>query len=182
MAQKFVFIALARPKTRTKCPGSYEVLDTTDLVSKITDGQGYTDWVHNSHLSIIPTKNEDFEIPLDHEPEIRVWSLPRLNSSHTPSERGMVKSEREDAVCSSKTPTQTAKSAKKPAKKSVPHGELRRSNCTHKPTSRNTFTRTWIPTNVHTQMSPDVLMICLKNALIRPKRSDRATSGHFLSC
>ena len=39
-----------------------------------------------------------------------------------------------------------------------------------------------IPRNVHTPMLPDVLMLCLKNALIRSKRSDRATSGHFLSC
>ena len=112
--------------------GSYEVLDTNGLVSKITDGQGYTDWVHNNHLLIIPPKIEDFEIPLDHKPEIRVLNLPRFISSRSSSERGVVKSERGDAVSPSKTPTQSAETAPE----SPPRAEPRRSGRTSVPTAK----------------------------------------------
>ena len=112
--------------------GSYEVLDTNGRVSKITDGQGYTDWVHNSHILIIPPKIEDFEIPPDHKPEIRVLNLPRFISSRSSSERGVVKSERGDAVRPSKTPTQAAETASE----STPRAEPRRSGRTSVPTAK----------------------------------------------
>ena len=76
--------------------GEYEVLDTNGLVSKITNGS-YTDWVHNSHLCVIPHRIEELEIPESNQPSARVWSLPRylkLPPRSLPSERGkMVKSE-----------------------------------------------------------------------------------------
>ena len=87
-------VRLYRPRSAVnsdKMPwiGEYEVLDTTDLVSKITDGK-YTDWVHNAHLSIIPHKIEELEIPESNQPSARVWSAPRFNlpPRSSPSERG----------------------------------------------------------------------------------------------
>ena len=90
-------VRLYRPRSAEntdKMPwiGEYEVLDTNGLVSKITDGP-YTDWVHNSHLSVIPPRIEELEIPeVIHQRQVRVWSLPRSNapSRSLPSERGKV--------------------------------------------------------------------------------------------
>ena len=86
-------VRLYRPRSAEntdKMPwiGEYEVLDTTDLVSKITDGS-YTDWVHNAHLSVIPPRIEELEVP-EFTPQVRVWSNPRQIdvSRSLPSERG----------------------------------------------------------------------------------------------
>ena len=88
-------VRLYRPRSAEntdKMPwiGEYEVLDTNGLVSKITNGS-YTDWVHNSHLCVIPPRIEELEIPeVIHQPQVRVWSIPRSNgpSRSLPSERG----------------------------------------------------------------------------------------------
>ena len=60
-------VRLYRPKSAEntdKMPwiGEYDVLDTNGLVSKIWSPK-YTDWVHNSHLSLIPEINADLKIP-----------------------------------------------------------------------------------------------------------------------
>mgnify|MGYP003337426999 CR=1 FL=1 len=86
-------VRLYRPRSAEstdKLPwiGEYEVLDTTDLVSKITNGS-YTDWVHNAHLSVIPHRIEELDIPHSNQPSARVWSAPRSFSPRSsPSERG----------------------------------------------------------------------------------------------
>ena len=88
-------VRLYRPRSAEntdKLPwiGEYEVLDTMDLVSKITNGI-YTDWIHNAHLSIIPDRIEDLEIPESNEIQVRVWSKPRSGPVKSlPSERGKV--------------------------------------------------------------------------------------------
>ena len=42
--------------------GEFKILETNGLVSKITNENGWTDWVHNLHLRRIYDRPDDFEI------------------------------------------------------------------------------------------------------------------------
>ena len=42
--------------------GELKILETNGLVAKVTDGIGWTDWVHNTHLKRIYDRPDDFDI------------------------------------------------------------------------------------------------------------------------
>ena len=54
--------------------GEYKILETNGLVSKITAENGWTDWVHNTHLKRIYDRPEDFDI--DEPPKFLVHQMP----------------------------------------------------------------------------------------------------------
>ena len=47
---------------RMPSSGEFKILETNGLVSKITNENGWTDWVHNTHLKRIFDRSDDFDI------------------------------------------------------------------------------------------------------------------------